>query len=423
MRAITTLDLRVLLGRLKDEEAAVLAAIDADPLLKKRERPDGLVIANASGALFEPQVEHQLYAKGLVYVREPYRVVSLPLVKMYNHGSRPYNEETTAAVEVEEGVRLVFPEKVDGTMIQCFAWEGECYFTTRSILEGTGRDDEELTPFVEVARGIMASQHPALLDAAVIDGLTLIFEMIHPISRQVTFYGTQEELVLLSVFERGPMRYWTMAQVEAFAGKHGLRVPEVLLSDADLRDGIEQIRAKLEADERIPEGTIVCFEKDGQLVHRVKVKTQAYLERFSMKLNCSLKQTVDMLWGHPELHEWERFLAHLIESKLSEEEVEAMYRGFFDEYMAWQASVEAELEALRVRVAAWEAERGAKPADAEGQRVYLKTFAMAHQAAHKEQFPLLMHCERKGALTLEDVARQRQPYAGFAAQLLGPVKT
>lgn len=44
---------------------------------------------------------------------------------------------------------------------------------------GDGADDEELTPFVEVARGIMASQHPALLDAAVIDGLTLIFEMIH----------------------------------------------------------------------------------------------------------------------------------------------------------------------------------------------------------------------------------------------------
>lgn len=33
----------------------------------------------------------------------------------------------------------MFPEKVDGTMIQCFAWEGQCYFTTRSILEGTGR--------------------------------------------------------------------------------------------------------------------------------------------------------------------------------------------------------------------------------------------------------------------------------------------
>ena len=65
----------------------------------------------------------------------------------------------------------------------------------------------------------------------------------------------------------------------------------------------------------------------------------------------------------------------------------------------------------------------AEPADVEGQRVYLKEFAMAHQAAHKEQFPLLMHCMRKGALTLEDVARQRQPYAGFAAQLLGPVKT
>lgn len=52
----------------------------------------------------------------------------------------------------------------------------------------------------------------------------------------MTFYGAQEELVLLSVFERGPMRYWTMAQVEAFAREHGLRVPEVLLSDAELRE-------------------------------------------------------------------------------------------------------------------------------------------------------------------------------------------
>jgi uncharacterized protein YaeQ len=423
MREITTLDLRELLGRLKAEEEAVLAAIDADPLLKKRERADGLVIANASAELFEPRVEHQLYAKGIVFAREPYRLVSLPLVKMYNHGSRPYNEATTATVEVEEGVRLVFPEKVDGTMIQLFAWEGKCLFTTRSILEGSGRDDEELAPYVEVARGIAASQHPELLDPEVVGGLTLIFEMIHPMSRQVTFYGEREELVLLSVFEREAGRYWTMEAVQELASRLGLRVPQVLLADAELRQGIEHIRAALEADERIPEGTIVCFEKDGQLVHRVKVKTQAYLERFSMKLNCSYKQTVDMLWEDAALRDWDVFLAALIERKLSEEEVEVMYRGYFDDFMTWLAEVEGELASVHATLAAWEAEHGSKPADAEGQRAYQKAFAVAQQASGSASFPLLMTLLRKGSLTLEEVARLRQPYSGFAAQVLQSVKT
>jgi hypothetical protein len=49
-----------------------------------------------------------------------------------------------------------------------------------------------------------------------------------------------------------------------------------------------------------------------------------------------------MLWGQPELHTWwEALLAHLIEKKMSEEEIEVMYCWCFrDEYVAWQASAQ-----------------------------------------------------------------------------------
>ena len=76
-----------LLADLRDHPEAVLAAIDADPLLLKRQSGD-LVLANASQALYTPMEQHQLYAKGIVYKRDPYKLVSLPLVKIYNAGER-----------------------------------------------------------------------------------------------------------------------------------------------------------------------------------------------------------------------------------------------------------------------------------------------------------------------------------------------
>ncbi|MGH7225662.1 MAG: hypothetical protein ACRELF_20790, partial [Gemmataceae bacterium] len=54
-----------LLAKLRDNPADILEAIDHDPLLLKRESGP-LVLANASQALYTPQQEHQLFAKGIV---------------------------------------------------------------------------------------------------------------------------------------------------------------------------------------------------------------------------------------------------------------------------------------------------------------------------------------------------------------------
>ena len=76
------MELRIdrLLDLLRTDPAGLLARIDADPLLVKRTSGD-LVLANASKGLFSPTEPHHLFAKGIVFRRDPYRLVSLPLLK------------------------------------------------------------------------------------------------------------------------------------------------------------------------------------------------------------------------------------------------------------------------------------------------------------------------------------------------------
>src|SRR5262249_24608419 len=124
-----------LLGSLRTECERILAAIDADPLLLKRVAGD-LVLANASKLLFTPVEQHQLFAKGIVYRRDPYRLVSLPLVKIYNVGERAVTATDLAGIAAEPGVRLRFLRKMDGTLIQVFRAGGHVHFSTRGMLEG-----------------------------------------------------------------------------------------------------------------------------------------------------------------------------------------------------------------------------------------------------------------------------------------------
>ena len=89
-----------LLAHLRDDAESILAAIDADPLLIKRTSGEW-VLANASQKLYTPQQQHQLYAKGIIYLRDPYRLVSLPLIKIYNVGERDVTVTELAEIGAE----------------------------------------------------------------------------------------------------------------------------------------------------------------------------------------------------------------------------------------------------------------------------------------------------------------------------------
>ena len=207
------LRLDALLADLRDRTEAILAAIDADPLLIHRASGD-LVLANASKALYTPVEEHQLYAKGIVYRREPFRLVSLPLVKIYNVGEREVTVADLAGIASEPGVRLRFLRKLDGSLLQVFRDSGRVYFTTRGMIEGRtleGRRRRGRPAGLRLPRrGARDGDAPLPAPArrrSVLEGRTLLFEMIHHAARQVTNYGDRADLTLIACFDHRRFAY------------------------------------------------------------------------------------------------------------------------------------------------------------------------------------------------------------------------
>lgn len=416
---IDTLELPVLLGMLRDHAREVIELIDADPLLKRREGgADGeLVIANSAVGLYEPTAAHQLFAKGIVYEKDTLEFVSLPLVKMFNHGLREHNDATTAEVVARPGIRVVFPEKLDGTMIQLFAHAGRVWLSTRSVLEGGVRAEEG--PYLALARGVLERDAPHLLDPEVVGRRTLVFELVHPKTRQVTRYGARESMVLLSVFDQLEWRYWPTREVLGLAEELGLERPALLLGGEDyaLEDGVAALRERLEGDPSLPEGSIVCFEDGGQIVHRVKVKMQAYLEEFSMRFNVSLKTVAGQVWDRPELHDWDAYRDWVAREGLSDEEVEAFYREHHDTFTAWLGRVKARHAGVLATLEALDAELGEPPDDRAARGAFFKAAAAWAKEHAGDDFALVMQRLRKGRLRLADVMWADPLYPGFRGEL------
>src|SRR5262249_20669314 len=98
----TPMNLRLdhLLEELRTRGPDILRAVDADPLPAKKTSGER-VLANAGPLLFTPQEPHQLYAKGVVYRRDPHELVSLPLIKIYNLGERDVSVHDIAGLADE----------------------------------------------------------------------------------------------------------------------------------------------------------------------------------------------------------------------------------------------------------------------------------------------------------------------------------
>jgi hypothetical protein len=339
-----------LLRDLRDRAEEILAAIDRDPLLLRRESGP-LVLANAGTSLFTPQNPHHLYAKGIVYRRDPYRLVSLPLVKIYNVGERDVTVADLAALSAE-GARVRFLRKLDGTLVQAFRAEGRTWFTTRSMIEGAvplrgGRGEEgESLPadfdYLVTIRRLAERHYPRLLDEpAVLEGRTLVFELLHPEARIVTNYGAREDLVLLAAFDHARHRYLPHAELLALAGAHGLTAVDALAPEgASLPEQIEDLLASLAGTDQ--EGSVLNFERGDEVVYRVKVKSSYYLRLTRQMGLCTYDRTVGLAETEAGLRSWEEVEALLKGAGKEEvpEELLPYYREHYDRFAGYLADCE-----------------------------------------------------------------------------------
>lgn len=334
-----------LLEGLRHNTADLLAAIDRDPLLLKKEI-GGLVLANAGHELYTPAHEHQLYAKGVVYRRDPYRLVSLPLVKIYNLGERNVTASDLVRLAQETRARLRFLRKLDGSMVQFFRADGRGWFTTRGLIEGARSGAAADTPkagfdFLGAARRLAERRYPRLLDGAVTEGRTLVFELIHPGARNVTDYGEREELVLLGCFDRSRFAYLGHDALAEVGRELGLAVVDALAPrGASLTDQIDDLMASLAGTDQ--EGCVLNLERDGEVVYRVKIKTPEYLRLMRALSACTYEATVALIDADPRRRAWPELEADL-KSQGREpvpEELLGFYRRYHERFLAYLADCE-----------------------------------------------------------------------------------
>jgi hypothetical protein len=345
-----------LLADLRARPADILAAIDADPLLVKR-ASGPLVLANASQRLYTPQQQHQLYAKGVVYRRDPYRLVSLPLIKIYNVGERDITVADLAGLAAEPGVQIRFLRKIDGSLIQVFRADGRVWFSTRGMLEGArwgfDEEDEDRVPdfdFLAEARALAAARYPRLLDdPALLEGRTLLLELIHPRVRKVTRYGERADLILLACFDQERFSYWAYPRVAEVGLAHGLTVVDSLApGGATLAEQIDDLLRGLAGTDQ--EGSVLNLERPGEVAYRVKVKSPDYLQLMRLMASCTYERTVELLDANPALATWADLEASLQQQGRDRvpEEVLGFYRKHYDRFTAYLADLQ--------RLRAWAAD-------------------------------------------------------------------
>lgn len=359
-----TMELRIdrLLAALRHDSTAILAAIDRDPLLVKRESC-GLVLANASKMLWTPQELHQLFAKGIVYRRDPYRLVSLPLVKIFNLGERAVSVEdldTLVSLTTSAAPRIHFLRKWDGTMVQRFEMDGRVWFGTRGMLEGVvltadeGGDDDDGArrthfDYLGSARRLAAAKYPALLETATtLERFTLVLELIHPAARVITDYRGLEELVLLAAFDRERMRYVPYREVAALAEEFRLTAVDAFAPEGgSLAEQIDRLLVTLTGTDQ--EGTVLTIEHGDEVIYRVKIKSPDYLRLLKLLVNCTYADTVALLDAFPSLPTWPEFETFL-RAKGSDavpEEVLSTYREHYERFAAYVCDCERLRERAR----------------------------------------------------------------------------
>lgn len=362
------MELRVdrLLQTLRERGPAILEAIDTDPLLTKREA-HGLVLANASKALFTPLAEHHLFAKGIIYQRQPYRLVSLPLLKIFNLGEREVTVHDLAAL-LQPDTQLRFLRKFDGTMIQRFQHDGRVFFTTRGMLEGAylppgDAQDEDSPPsqamfdYLDAAKTLAREQYPTLAQPhPELEGLTLVLELLHPEARVITDYHGRRDLVLLAVFDGPRHVYWPFAAVHDLATRLGFTATDVLQPmGTTLAEQIDHFLASLAGSDE--EGTVLVVESPHEVIYRVKVKSPDYLRLLRLMVRCTYTATAEMLESLPTFPAWSDFQA-LLQAQGSDnvpEELLNVYREHYDTHVQYRASGQTLIAWSEARIAALKA--------------------------------------------------------------------
>lgn len=223
-----------------------------------------------------------LSCRGLVVDLQNRRILAIPFFKFFNLGepTAPSYEELAALGAFE------VTEKIDGSMGIAFydAVTNKFYITTKGSLDS------------EHGAWATARFPKSLCDKRLVSEHTLMFEIIAKRFQIVVNYaekGYAEGLYLVGVRDNATQRLWTLAEVSAFAEKHGLPTFRSYPMSS-----LEQVIVAVKELPYSDEGFVLRFTQSDELM--VKVKSPEYLRVHRFLSNLDEKHLLEILHAGQE---------------------------------------------------------------------------------------------------------------------------
>lgn len=217
-------------------------------------------------------------ARGLILEEGTWKVVRMAFKKFFNIG-----ESYAAKIDWNTAVAT---EKIDGSIISVFYYDGKWRIATNSTINAFKADLAGANSYISFG-GLFESVLPLSTFAHYNKRRCWTFELVSPYNKVVIDYP-ETKVYLLSVRDMDSLEELDLDAVEMIADANGIAVPKRynLNNEADYRQLVEQM----------PEGHegIVVRDAAGE---RVKIKTLLYFQLHKAKNNgvITLDRIVDLI--------------------------------------------------------------------------------------------------------------------------------
>lgn len=252
--------------------------------------------------------------RGHIFDLSKQTLLARPFDKFFRFGQHVVDENLFNRL-LKNSKRFIINEKMDGTLV--FLWfnpyKEEWQFSTRGMIDfnpETSLQNPDMINFHQEAKILLNNttkfyERLGHVQSPKAEGLTFIFELIHPNNRIVTKYS-DKSLYLLGVRNNATGVEYTQEALDSLASVMRFNQPKQINIDA-ATNPLQFILnyLKIHEDEKISEGFVVKFEF-GETVRRIKFITEQYdrlkwfFHRSSKKYHLELLQRSK---GDPEHQE------------------------------------------------------------------------------------------------------------------------
>lgn len=217
--------------------------------------------------------------RGVIYDIDSKKVVCRPVDRFFNLGESPAQQDRF------NWDNFTAFEKVDGSLIKVWFWNGEWHIGTRGTMFADSMCWNTLTPEAEQISfrdlflrtlGMTSEDWFSWSSKTLDTSFTHLFELCTNENRVVTKYDTDRIYAITSVHNESGMNMFTMHQKEFNA----VGIMEIPKHDVSSKDGIQEKANQLR---NLVEGFVLW---DGH--NRIKVKSEIYVAAHHLRGNNSM---------------------------------------------------------------------------------------------------------------------------------------